>query len=462
MKTTVEQQSPTMRKLTIEVPAEELAPVYESTLKRLSRQVKIPGFRPGKAPRSVLESRIGKDAIREEVLKDALPTFYAQAVTEQDLKPLTRPELEVVDYEDGQPVTLTATIEVRPEFKLPDYKGLEVSPPTLEVSEEEVQAQVDRLREQFGTLDEAAKIAVKGDYVTIDMFATRHGERVEGTEAQDIVYEVGSGSYIPQLDEELDGKREGDILKFNAPLPAPLDEQPQAPGLNDPPKMVEVTFQVVVKKVQVKKLPVADDEFAKLASEFDTLDELKSELRSRIESAKKTESDMAVRNSLVEDLLDAAEVPLPESMVAAETEARLARLIRELERAGLTIENYLEANGSTQEELVEQAKKAAEETVTADLILEAVAKAENITVDGQDVVVQVAALAQRQGRDTKEVLKEFTDSGRVNVLAGDILRSKALDFLVEHAQIKAQAKNEPGTGESAGDIKEPSSDPEQE
>jgi len=450
MQTTVEPESLTKRKLTVEVSPEEVEPVYLAALKRLAREVKVPGFRPGKAPKAVIESRISKDTIKDEVLRDALPTFYARAASEESLRPLTQPEIEVTSFEVGESLNFVATVEVRPEFKLPDYKGLQIKRPAWMATDEDVDGQLDRLREQFGTLETVTRNATKGDFVTMDVFGTRHGERIEELTTSDLVYEIGSASFVAELDDELEGKRAGDIVKFNAKMPeggelVPGGEATSAGGLILPQSQSpshdlssETTFQVVVKEVQAKKLPEADDEFAKLSSEFDTLEELKSELRSRIESVKRYQADLEVQNQIVEELVDGVEIAIPDSLLQAETEARLSRLIRELERAGLTVDQYLKANDSSEEELVKGAREAAGATVAADLMLEAIAKAEGLEVGNQDIAFEVAAHARQSGQAPEQLLKELQETGRANVLAGDILRRKALDFLVEHSEITEQ------------------------
>ncbi|MGI8426182.1 MAG: trigger factor [Actinomycetota bacterium] len=470
MQTTVAPESPTKRKLTVAVSPEEVEPVYQAALKRLAREVKIPGFRPGKAPKAVIESRIGKDTIKDEVLRDALPTFYAQAATEESLSPLTQPEIEVTSFEVGEPLNFIATVEVRPEFKLPDYQGLKIKRPEWKATDEDVAAQLDRLREQFGTLESVTRYATRGDFVTMDVFGTRHGEKIEELSTSDLVYEIGSASFVAELDDELEGKKAGDIVKFNSkmaedPTPAQGAETTTPSGLVVPGPQstsadlsAEATFQVVVKEVQAKKLPDADDEFAKMASEFDTLDELKAELRTRIESVKKYQADLEVQNQIVEELVDGVEIPIPDSLLQRETEARLSRLIRELERAGLTLDQYLKANDSSEEELVKGAREAANATVAADLLLEAIAKAEGLEVGNQDIAFEVAAHARQSGQAPEELLKELQESGRANVLAGDILRRKALDFLVEHSEITEHDGSPVAPALSEGSEKAPEDD----
>ena len=428
MKTTVENESPTRRKLTIEVEPKELAPHVDQAIRKIASEVKIPGFRKGKVPRAVLETRLGKEVVQDEIFRDALPALYSEAASQESLRPVTNPQLDLTSYEEGSNLVFTATVDVRPEIEIDSY-NVAVDRPPATVSDEEVRAQVDRLRDRFGTLEQVGRDAADGDYLTIDLRAYKHDEEIEGATAEDLLYELGSGTVVEELDKELSGKRPGDILKFNATLPNTF------PG---PHGGQEVTFQVIVKDVQVKNLPALDDEFAKTSSEFDTLKELEDDLRERIGSVKKIESEVGVRNRLIDRYLEIVHVDVPETLVARETEHRLSHLIKELEQAGLTVEDYLEANSSTQEQLVEAYRQTAERTIAADLLLETVAEKEEIKVEQGDLEEEFASLARRTGRSVEEVVTEVVEGGRVNVLAGDILRRKALEFLVEKAEINQE------------------------
>lgn len=426
MKTTVERESPTKLRLVIEVGPEELAPLYEKTLRRLANEVKVPGFRKGKVPRAVLESRVGKDTVRQEVLRDALPALYARAASDESVRAITLPDIDVTSFEEGEPLTFTATVEVRPEVVLAPYRGIEVERPDATAGDEEVDEQVERLRNRFGTLEPVGRNAASGDYVVIDLTGYRHDQKIDEVSAEDLLYEVGSESIVPELDRELTGKRVGDILKFNAALPE---------RIGPPHGGQEISFSVVVKEVQAKRLPVLDDEFARTASEFDTLEELRADLRRRIEAIKAIEADVEVRNHILDDLVDRTDLQVPESMVAADVQHRLAGLIRDLQRAGSTLEQYLGVQGASEEQLVDAYRKAAERSIAADLILEAVARAEGVEVSDEEVDSAVSGLAGRLQRGPEELRKELEESNRVVVLRGDILRRKALDQLVQHAKI---------------------------
>ncbi|MEO7804593.1 MAG: trigger factor [Actinomycetota bacterium] len=426
MKTELEQQSPTRCKLTIEVQPDEFAPHYESTFKRLAQQVKVPGFRKGKVPRAVLESRIGREAIDEEFLQDAMATFYQEAIQKESLRAITHPDLTVEQFDQTSGLTFTAAFDILPEVKLPELAAISAVRPPTEATDEEVLAQIDRLRDRVATLEAVGRNATKGDFVTMSLHGSQHDVPLEDLGADDLLYEVGSSSFVPQLDVELEGKRAGDILRFNSVLP---DER-------------EVTFKGIVKEVQVKRLPELDDELAKTCSEFDTLEELKGDLSLRIGQVKSVEADMAVRSQILDQVVDLAGLDLPESMLAAETQFRLTRLITEVESSGATIEQYLEASKISQDELVERFRESSAKQVAADLILDKVAEQENLQLTKQDLDDELEGLARRTGEKPEDILRQLGKSGRVNALAGDILRRKALDFLVEHADITDEANKE--------------------
>lgn len=435
MKATVESKGPTKVQLNIEVPPEELAPYRADTLKRLANEVKVPGFRKGKVPPAVLESRIGREHVSQEMLADALPALYSYALKEHDIQPLAQPEIEVTDFRENEPLKVTAQVEVKPEVELPEkYVGLEVYAPAPTASEQDINNQLQRMRERHGKLEAVSRSADKGDFVSIDLFAFRHGEPVEGASVEDFVYEIGSARYIPELDDHLVGKRAGDIVQFNSQLPRGLGE----PGDED-----EATLKVVVKEVQVKKLPELDDEFAKMASEFTTLAELKEDIDRRISGHKEKDTDATVRSMILEQLLDRTDIPLPGAMVDKETEIRLGRLIQELGRNGITVDQYLESQGISREELYENYREAAKAAVSADLLLEAIGKEESLQVTDEDLESEIKFLAEQTKQDAEQLATNMANAGSITVLAGDILRRKALDFLVENATILDEPTSKP-------------------
>lgn len=425
MKTEIEREGPTRVAIHVEAQPEELSEFREITLRRLAGEVKIPGFRKGKAPRAVLEARLGKDTLRREFLEDALPMLYAKAAIETGVEAVGSPEIEIRDFEGDSPLSFVARVDVRPEVILPQYQGIEVQRPPTQPTDEEIETQLELLRRRFGTLEAVGRNAADGDFVTIDLTGHVHDRKVDEASATDLLYEVGSGSFAPQLDEELRGKRTGDILKFNAVLPEGTGEFAGR----------EITFSVIVKEVQALRLPAADDEFAKTASEFDTLEDLRGEISRRVEAVKALEADVKVRSDIVEDLVDRSGVPVPDAMVQQEVERRLTHLLRELAEVGRTLDEYLESRQATQEQLVDAYKTAAENSVAADLILDAVARAEGIGVTDEELDEAISRAAQRLEREKEELREELEKSNRVLLLRDDILCRKALDRLVDIATI---------------------------
>lgn len=434
MKATIESKGPTKVQINIEVPPEELAPYRAETLKRLANEVKVPGFRKGKVPAAVLESRIGREHVSQEMLSDALPALYSKALEEKEIQPLAQPEIEVTRFAENEPLELTASVEVKPEIELPEYKGVEVRAPSPRASEQDIDNRLQRMRERHGTLETVGRSADKGDFVVIDMFGFRHGEPIEGASVEDFAYEVGSARFVPEMDKNLTGKRAGDIVEFNADLP---------PGLGEAGDEGEATLKVVVKEVQVKKLPELDDEFAKTASEFTTLAELKEDIDKNISGHKKKDTDSTIRAMLMENLLDKTDIPLPDAMVEKETEIRLGRLIQELERNSITVDQYLESQGIKRDDLYDNYKELARSAVAADLLLESVARAEGMEVTADDLQSEIEFLAGQMKQDAQQLAANLANAGSLTVLAGDILRRKALDFLVENAVILDESEGKP-------------------
>lgn len=427
MKSTIEEKGPTQIQLNIEVPPEELKQHKSETLKRLSREVKIPGFRQGKVPPTVLESRIGREEVRQQVLSDALPTIYSQALQEHEIKPLSQPEIDVTVYEDDQSLVFTALVDVRPVLELPDYEGIEVVAPPRTASDSDIENRLHRLRERFGSLEPIKRNAISGDFATIDLFGFRHGTPIDGASLQDFVYEVGSARFLPKLDEELMGKKAGDIVEFNAVLPRGfVDNEEDAK---------EATLKVIVKEVQARKLPELNDEFARTASEFDSLDALRADIAESIGGHRAKDAEVSIRNFIMQDLIARTDIPLPKSLVDKETELRLARMMRDLGGGGIQVDEYLKANQLSREALVENHRQAAEISVAADLVLESVAKDQGLEVSKEDLMEEIAIMAGQLKIDVTELADTIANNGSLSALAGDILRRKALDYLVQTAKI---------------------------
>jgi trigger factor len=446
METTVQETDKHVVKLTIQVPPDEFGKDLERAYRKIAQQVRIPGFRKGKVPRQIIDAQIGRDAVLGEFLEDSVPSYYRNALRENDLAPIADPDIDVEQLEEGKPLVFTVTVEVRPRLRLEEaeYKGIEIERPSEEVSDEDIDRLVDSLRERFAELEPVARPARRGDFVVVDLRASVHGEEVPEATRPDYLYEVGSGEFGEKLDAELEGKRTGEILKLNDMLPERFEERAGQ----------EVSFQVLVKDVKGKKLPEADDEFAKTASEFDTLDELKAKLGEQLQENKERAADAAVRDRALQAMVDRTDVDLPDTLIDEETEHRVAHARERAEQLGVTLEQLLEAQGLDELRFRADSRGHAVRAITADLVLEAVARAEEVQVTAEELGREIGGLAQALGRDPKEVAKSLDKTGQVVSLAGDIIRSKALDILVEHANIRREGSNEAVAHQVEGSVKE--------
>ena len=427
MQTTVEETDRHIVRLQVEVPPEEFAQDLDRTYRKLAQDVRIPGFRKGKVPRQIIDARVGRDHVMHQFVDEFLPTYYVRALREHDLAPIADPEIDLDPLEAGQSLKFTATVEVRPRLTLEpeQYKGMHVEAPDPEPREIEIDEYIDQLRERFAELEVVERPAQKGDYVLADVRASVHRKEILEASRVGFLTEVGSEELVPELDRELEGKRKGEILKFNAVLAESFGE------LADQ----EVTFTVLVKEVKSKKLPVADDEFAKTASEFDTLDELREDVRTKLREFKEVESKAAARDLVLRQVVDSVDVDLPDRLVDEETEGRIESAKERAQRAGTTLEALLESQGWDELQFRSDARSHSVRGLKAELVLEAVARQEGITATKGDVEGEIRSLAETTGRDAKEVTRILERSGQVGSLAGDIIRTKALDLLVEAADV---------------------------
>ena len=441
MQTTVENTDKHTVKLTIEVPVDEFTKDLDRAYRSIANQVKVPGFRKGKVPKKIIDAQIGRDVVREEFLSSSVPAYFRDAVREEDLAPISDPDIQMEQVEDDKPLIFTATVEVRPRLQLSqdDYEGLKVQRPPSQVTEEEIDEWVDRLRERFAELEPADRPVRLEDFVTIDVRTTLHGEDVPEASRSDYLYFVSSGEFGSKLDEELVGSRPGDILKVNDTLPDRFGEL----GGTD------VSIQILVKDVKARKLPEADDGFAKTASEFDTLTELRDDLRERLAEMKEREAEGTIRDRALQAMIDTVSVDLPESLVVEETDHRISHARERAERAGLTLEQVLDSQGWDESRLREDSRDHAIRAIKSDLVLEGIARAEKLEVTADEIGTQISELAQAYGREPKELAKALDRSGQVVTLAGDIIRGKALDLLVERADIEPEGTVDPVSGSEA-------------
>ena len=406
-------------KLSVEIDEEELASAVDDTVRRLQREVNMPGFRPGKVPRRLLEARLGGKAIREEVIRHALPDYYAQAVEEAALDTIAAPEIDITAGEDEGPLAFDAVVEVRPKVSIAGYEGLVVTVPSPDVSDEEVEAQIDRMRQQFAELREVERPAGDGDVVTVDVQATRGGQPVEDLATSDFVYEVGTGMLAEGADEALRGAKAGDILEIDGA---------EAPG-------GAAKLKILVKQVREKLLPAADDEWASDASEFETLAELRDDIQGRMTGLKRLQARIALREQSIEALASLVAEDVPAALVDEETIRVRDRFLQQLGESRIALEQYLEATGRTAEELVEEFRSKAADQARADLALRALAEAEDLTVSDEDLAVEMARLAEEAGRPVREVARQIAGGPGIERLRSEIRNSKAVSWLTEHVDV---------------------------
>ncbi|WP_208028204.1 trigger factor [Rhabdothermincola sediminis] len=422
MKSTVEPLEGNKVKLSVEVDEQEFEKAIDDAFRKIAREVRIPGFRPGKAPRKVLEARIGKQTARVQALNDAIPDYFAQAVVEHDVDVIAAPEIDIVDGQEHGAVAFDAVVEVRPQVTVPGYAGLRVAIPSPTVTSDEIDAQLERLRAQFGELAAVDRPAAAGDYVTIDIAGSQDGEPLEGLTADDYLYQVGSGLIVPELDEQLRGAKVGEIFEFDAPHPSGELEG-------------DLHFRVLVKEIKERQLPELDDAFASEASEFDTLDELRADYATRIGTVKKARASMALREKVGEALAELVEDEIPEALVTAEMRERLNDLLMRLQAQGMGLERWLELSGRTQEQLLEELRQTATVSAKVDLALRAVADAEGLEATEEDLDAEYEAAASRLGVDPAKMREEFARGGQEQAVRSDIKKRKALDWLVERVEI---------------------------
>ncbi|WP_338824934.1 Trigger factor [Moorella humiferrea] len=423
MKATVEKLDKNQVLLEVEVEAPRVQKAIDQAYRRLVKRVNIPGFRKGKAPRFILERYIGKEPIYDEAVEIVVPPAYEEALAEHSLEPIDRPEVEIVKVEEGEPLIFKAKVEVKPEVQLGPYKGVEVEKPEVRVGEEDVDAYLKSMQERYATLknieDEPAAV---GDIVVIDFKGTVDGEPHPGLEGSNFTLELGSGTLVPGFEEQLVGARVNEERTINITFPSDYHQKDLAGK--------EAVFQVTVRGIKRKELAPLDDEFAKDVSECETLDELRQDIRRRLEERRRQEIDAAVRQAVVAKVVDAATVDLPEVMVRRRIAARIRELERNLQIRKTTLDEFLKENGKNMEDLDKEFRPGAEREVKTELVLEAIAKAENIEATEEEVAAEIDKMARAFRQDPEEVRKNLGD---LSFLKYDIMIKKTIDFLVENS-----------------------------
>jgi trigger factor len=421
--------SPTRAKLTVEVPFEELKPSLDAAYKKIAQQINVPGFRKGKVPPAVIDRQVGRGAVLDEAINDVLPKKYVEALQENNLEPLAQPDIEVTKFDDNEALEFTAEVDVKPEITVPAYDGLAAEVEDFEVTDTDVEEQIAALRERFASLNDVEREAADGDFVVIDLVARKDGEVVEGAEVTGMSYKVGRGGMLDGLDEALAGMKADDEKTFTSELVG-------GDLVGEP-----VEVQVKVTQVQEQELPAFDDDFAQLASEFDTADELALDVRERLGRGKRLEQAAAARDAVLEKLIEQTEVPLPETIVTDELNSRRQNIEQQLMYAGITMEKYLEDEKQTVEEFEADLERRVRDSVAAQFILDEVAKKEEFGVDQAELSQHLVRRAQQSGQDPQEFANHMFEHNHIPDLVQEILRGKALATIVESAVVKDASGN---------------------
>lgn len=438
MKSTVEQLSPTRVRINVEVPFAELEPDFQRAYKELAKQVRLPGFRPGKAPAKLLEARIGREAMLDQIVNDALPSRYGQAVAESDVQPLGRPNIEVTKKEYGQDLQFTAEVDIRPKISLPDLSALTVSVDPIEIGEDDVDAELQSLRTRFGTLTAVDRPVAVGDVVSIDLSATVDGEDIPNAAAEGLSHEVGSGRLIAGLDDAVVGLSADESRVFTAKLAAGEHAGQEA----------QVT--VTVRSVKERELPEPDDEFAQLASEFDSIDELRASLSDQVRQAKRAQQAEQIRSATIDALLEQVDVPLPESYVQAQFDSVLHSALSGLNHDEARFNELLVEQGSSRAAFDAEARTASEKDVKRQLLLDALADELQVQVGQDDLTERLVTTSRQYGIEPQQLFGYLQERNQLPTMFADVRRELAIRAAVEAATVTDSDGNTIDTSEFFG------------
>ncbi len=430
MKTDVEELSPTRVRLSVEVPFDELKPSLDKAYREVAKQVRIPGFRPGRVPPPVIDRRVGRDVVLSQAVNDALPDLYAKAVAEGDIVALGQPDVEITQLEDGKELAFTVEVDIRPKFELPDLETLSVTVDDTRVNPDEVAEYLGSLQERFASLKAVQRPVETGDYVSIDLSASVDGKPVEDAQASGLSYQVGSESLLDGLDEALIGMSAGDSATFGTELAGGEFAGHEA----------DVT--VTVHSVKVKEVPGLDDEFAQLASEFDTLGELRADTRAQLERMKGMQQVVQARDGALNAVLDRLDIPLPEGIVEQEVKQNRESTLAQIERSGGTLENYLELTNQTEQQFDADLEQRARRAVKVSLVLDQIARDEELTVETSELSAYIARQAEQMGVPADRLAKQLADNGQLQFAAAEVLRGKAMSLIAERVKVTDTAGNE--------------------
>jgi trigger factor len=396
LKSAVEKLSPTRVKLSIEVPFVDLKPHIDGAYKSLSEKITIPGFRKGKVPSAMIDQRVGRGAVLDEAINAAIPTFYSQAAKDNDVLVIGRPTVEVTELKDNENFSFTIEVDIRPDIALPNFSEIKLEVDDVKVSDADIDEQVQALRTRFGTLTTVEKVVATGDFVTIDLVATKDGQDLDGGTANDLSYEVGSASMVDGLDEALIGLSTGGEKSFETSLVGMAEGE-------------KGSVKVSVKAVKERELPPVDDAFAKLASEFETLAELKADLTTRLTRLKEMEQGAQARDLLVEKLISSVDIPLPAEIIEAE------------------VNDHLEKEGRLEDEKHRaEVNEEVKTTITREFLLDSIVKAESVAVNESELTEYLVRAASRYGMTPDQFIKEVSQAGQVTTMVAEVARAKAL------------------------------------
>ena len=422
MKSTVETLDDNRVKLSVEVDEETFDVAVDAAFKRIAKEVRMPGFRPGKAPRRLLEAQFGSAVGREEALREAMPEYYAQAVIDHDVDVVAPPEIEITGGQEDGPVQFAAVVEIRPSVSAAGYDGLRVEIPNPVASDEEIDEQIDNLRRNFAELCAVERAAADEDHVTIDIEATHGDEPVPGLTTTDYDCLLGSGAVVPEIDENLRGASAGDEIEFSADHPDPEEEEP-------------LQFSITVKEVKEAVLPDLDDEFAKANSEFETVEDLRADMADRMNTMRIQQANMAVQQNTAEALAALVTDEIPESMIENEINARIQDLVQRLQQQGMDVGAYLEAVGQTAETLAAEFREPAEQAVKVDLALRSVADLQGLVPDDDRIDEVIAEMAGPSGQDPDELKARLAEVGQISALRADLAKQAAMEWLTDNVEL---------------------------
>lgn len=446
MKTTVDKLSDTRVKLTVNVPFAELDQEIDQAYAAIAQQVSIPGFRKGKAPRQLIDARFGRGPILEQVVNDMLPSRYEQAVKENDLKVIGQPDVDISKIEDKDFVEFTAEVDIRPEFEVPDFSKISVTVPALKADEEDVDKALEELAERFGELKDTKRKMKTGDYAIIDITAEIDGEKIEDASTEGLSYRIGDDDLIKGLDTALRGMKTGEDNEFTSTIQSGEHKDEEA------------NIKVHVQQSKERKLPAMDDEFAQMASEFDTMDELRESTKTQVEENKKAEQAAQIRDEVLKSALSEVEFELPQSVVDEQAHSQLHQILGQLAHDEKALAQLLEAQGTSREEFDKQTREQAEESVRTQLFLDAVAEQEEPEVSQQELTDHILFTAQSYGMDPNQFIQQLQSNGQIANLFSDVRRGKALAAAICRTTVKDEEGNDVDVDQYFGEIEEEDND----